>query len=89
MTFRFQPRNPFFTLWVKLKPGAVSRTLAGITKAYKKADPANPLTYGFVDQDLDAQYQAEQRTGRIILYFSVLTILISCLGLFGLAAFTL
>ena len=86
--FRFQPRNPYFTLLVKLKPGAVSRTLAGITKAYKKADPANPLTYGFVDQDLDAQYQAEQRTGRIILYFSVLTILISCLGLFGLAAFT-
>ncbi len=86
--FRYQPLTPYFTLLVKLKPGTVPATLAGIANAYKKADPANPLTYGFVDQDLDAQYRAEQRTGQIILYFSILTILISCLGLFGLATFT-
>ncbi|WP_332368357.1 ABC transporter permease [Spirosoma telluris] len=86
--FRFQPLAPYFTLLVKIKPDAVQSTLSDLTSVYKKSDPANPITYGFVDQDLDAQYQAEQRVGRIIFYFSALTILIACLGLFGLATFT-
>ncbi|MBO0934656.1 ABC transporter permease [Fibrella aquatilis] len=86
--FRFQPTNPYFNLLVKTRPDNVPRTIAALTNLYKKADPANLFAYGFVDQDLDAQYRSEQRTGRIILYFSVLAILISCLGLFGLAAFT-
>ena len=85
---RFRPRDYYFTLLVKIRPGSVSRTLSDIASVYKTIGPANPISYGFVDQDLDAQYRAEQRTGRIILYFSILTILISCLGLFGLAAFT-
>lgn len=85
---RFRPRDYYFTLLVKTKPGSVARTLSDIASVYKTIGPANPISYGFVDQDLDAQYRAEQRTGRIILYFSILTILISCLGLFGLAAFT-
>ena len=86
--FRYQPTNPYFSMLVKTRPDNIPKTLASLTSLYKKADPANLLTYGFVDQDLDAQYRSEQRTGRIILYFSVLAILISCLGLFGLAAFT-
>ena len=85
---RFRPKEFYFTLLVKTNPGTVSRTLADVTKAYKKLDTDHPISYGFVDQDLDAQYRAEQRTGRIILYFSILTVLVSCLGLFGLAAFT-
>ena len=86
--FRFQPKNYYFNLLVKLKPGMVPRTLTDIANAYKKVESGHPISYGFVDQDLDAQYRAEQRTGRIILCFSILTILVSCLGLFGLAAFT-
>lgn len=86
--FRYQPRTPYFTLLVKVQPGSTTRTIADIANVYKRVDPTNPLAYGFVDSDLDAQYRSEQRTGRIILYFSVLTILISCLGLFGLATFT-
>lgn len=85
---RFRPKEFYFTLFVKTNPGTVSRTIADVTKAYKKLDRDHPISYGFVDQDLDAQYRAEQRTGRIILYFSILTVLVSCLGLFGLAAFT-
>ena len=85
---RFRPKEFYFTLLVKTKPGNVSRTIADITTAYKKLDPDNSISYGFVDQDLDAQYRAEQRVARIIGCFAILTILISCLGLFGLAAFT-
>ena len=42
----------------------------------------------FVDEGLAKQYSAEQRTGNIILYFSMLAIVVSCLGLFGLVTFT-
>ncbi|GAB3321329.1 ABC transporter permease [Larkinella ripae] len=86
--FRFRPKEFYFTLLVKTKPGSLAPVLADIAKAYKKTKTDYPLSYGFVDQDLDAQYQAEQRIGRIVLCFAVLTILISCLGLFGLTAFT-
>lgn len=86
--FRFRPKDYYFTLLVKTKPGTVSRTITDITKVYKKLDPDNSISYGFVDEDLDAQYRAEQRVGHIILCFAILTILVSCLGLFGLAAFT-
>ncbi|WP_222930316.1 ABC transporter permease [Larkinella punicea] len=86
--FRFRPKEFYFTLLVKTKPGLVARTLTDITQVYKKIDPDHPISYGFVDQDLDAQYRSEQRIGRIILCFAILTILVSCLGLFGLTAFT-
>lgn len=88
LLFRFRPKDFYFTLLVKTQPGEVQRTLADISDIYKKLEPDHPVTYGFVDQDLAAQYMAEQRTGRIVLSFSVLTILVSCLGLFGLATFT-
>ncbi len=85
---RFRPKEFYFTLLVKTKPGTASRTITALTNAYKKLNPDNPISYGFVDQDLDAQYRAEQRVARIIGCFALLTILVSCLGLFGLAAFT-
>ena len=85
---RFQPKNYYFNLLVKTQPGGVQRTLADISSLYRKLDPDHPISYGFVDQDLAAQYMAEQRTGRIILSFAVLTILVASLGLFGLATFT-
>jgi ABC-type antimicrobial peptide transport system permease subunit len=86
--FRYQPSNPYFNLLVKTEPGAVGQTLSRLAAVYKKNEPVSPFSYGFVNQDLDAQYKAEQRAGRIILYFAMLAILIACLGLFGLAAFT-
>jgi putative ABC transport system permease protein len=86
--FRYRPKEFYFNLLVKTKPGPVTATLGDIASIYKRMDPNYPLTYGFVDQDLDRQYQSEQRIGRIVLCFAILTILISCLGLLGLTAFT-
>ena len=85
---RFRPKDYYFSLLVKIRSGNESQTVADITTVYKKLDPDNIISYGFVDQDLDVQYRAEQRVGRIIGSFAILTILISCLGLFGLVAFT-
>ena len=88
MIFRFRPKEFYFNLLVKTSGGNLPQTLAEIGKIHKANDPNYPLSYGFVDQDVAAQYRAEQKTSQIVLYFSVLAILISCLGLFGLATFT-
>jgi ABC-type antimicrobial peptide transport system permease subunit len=47
------------------------------------------MQYEFVDEGLANQYRAEQKTGQIVLYFSILAIIVSCLGLFGLSIYTI
>lgn len=53
-----------------------------------RLNPAYPLVYSFIDQDLASQYKGEQQMGRIFNLFAVLAIFISCMGLYGLSAFT-
>ena len=86
--FRFRPREFYFSILIKTNPRVLKNTISSIDQICKKYDPANPLNYGFVDQELSMLYKTEQRTGEIVLNFSVLAIFVSCLGLFGLATFT-
>ena len=86
--FRYRPKDYYFNLLIKTQPNAVQGTLTDIRKIYKTYESTYPISYGFVDQDLNKQYRTEQRTGQIVLYFSVIAILVSCLGLFGLTTFT-
>ena len=48
---------------------------------------SQPFSYSFLDEEFNKQYSADQRTGKIFLVFSILAILIACLGLFGLVTF--
>ncbi len=59
-----------------------------IEAQWKQIAPGQPFSYQFMDDSFDDMYRAEQRIGTISLTFAVLAILIACLGLFGLAAFT-
>ncbi|MEZ0483000.1 ABC transporter permease [Fibrella aquatica] len=88
MILRYEPSNPYFNMLVKIRPGQAQLAIQRIGELYKQYEKETPLEYGFVDQELDNQYRREERTGQVMGYFSVLAILISCLGLFGLAAFT-
>jgi putative ABC transport system permease protein len=54
---------------------------------WKSLVPGEPFTYTFLDQDFQSNYAADARTARIVNSFTIISILISCLGLFGLAAF--
>ena len=54
---------------------------------YKKYVPDAPFEYIFLDQEFDRLYRSEQRLGKIFNYFSIIAIIISCLGLIGLTAF--
>jgi putative ABC transport system permease protein len=73
---------------VKTAPGATASTIAALKKQFALAYPENVFDYGFIDKDLEALYNAEQQMGSLFNVFSVLAIFISCLGLFGLSAYT-
>lgn len=71
---------------VRLEPGDPSVTIAKIEKRWKELVPDLPLTYSFMDEDLDKFYKSEERWGNIIGLAGGLSIFLACLGLFGLAA---
>ena len=73
---------------VKIAPQNIAATVSGIEKSWKAIFPELPFQYVFLDQDFDSQYAADQKRGKIFTAFSILTILITCLGLLGLIAFT-
>lgn len=73
---------------IKIAGGQEQETLARIEQFYKEFNPGFPLTYRFLDDDYNELYIAERRVATLSKYFAGLAILISCLGLFGLAAFT-
>jgi putative ABC transport system permease protein len=62
--------------------------LAHIEKVWKSFNPATPFEFGFLDEAIAAQYMDETRQGRLFGIFATLAVLVSCLGLFGLASFT-
>jgi putative ABC transport system permease protein len=86
--FRYWPRESCSGLFVKAKANQVQEAISTVEKIYKKYDAKSTPYYQFVDEGLQNQYGREQNTARIVLCFSVIAILVSCLGLFGLAAYT-
>jgi putative ABC transport system permease protein len=73
---------------VKMKPANVNASISKVEAIWKKFFPQLPFEYKFLDQDFDSQYAADQKRGKIFAAFSILTIIITCLGLLGLTAFT-
>jgi len=82
----YSPNNN--SIQLKLNAANIPATIAGIERKWKATFPELPFQYTFLDQDFDSQYAADQKRGRIFTAFSILTILITCLGLLGLIAFT-
>jgi putative ABC transport system permease protein len=85
--------NPAFAgglkfAFIKIRPDNVPEALAFIRRAFESIAPMFPFEYAFIDKGIDDLYASEQRLGRIFAVFSFLAIFISCLGIFGLAAFT-
>jgi ABC-type antimicrobial peptide transport system permease subunit len=73
---------------VKIEAGMEHETLQEIKKVYDAHSEGLPFEYRFVDEDYQILYAAEQRVAVLSRYFAGMTIVISCLGLFGLVAFT-
>ena len=88
--FGFQLNNtPQYNYMVAhAKPQNLPATLKSIESIWKKLNPNEPFEYSFMDQDFYKNYQSDERLESIVQYFTIIAILISCLGLFGLAAFS-
>ncbi|MXV51461.1 FtsX-like permease family protein [Pedobacter sp. HMF7647] len=63
-------------------------TISAIEQLYKRFNPGFPFTFNFLNESYQQQYESETRVSALSKYFAGLAIIISCLGLFGLAAFT-
>jgi ABC-type antimicrobial peptide transport system permease subunit len=85
--FRLRPSNTW-NIMVRLEGGREKETLDALSKFYTKYNPGFTFEYRFQDQEYAKQYEAEQRVATLSGYFASIAVLISCLGLFGLAAFT-
>lgn len=75
-------------IYVRLQEQNLPRALAFVEQSFRKFDASTPFEYHFLDQNFAAQYKAEEKQGQVLLAFTILTIAIACLGLFGLITFT-
>jgi len=75
-------------LCVRLSRSRITQGLQYIETVYKKWDPTNAFEYHFIDENFSRQYAAERRQGSLLLTFTALAILITCLGLLGLVTFS-
>ncbi|HMK18505.1 MAG TPA: ABC transporter permease [Chitinophagaceae bacterium] len=80
--------NPWNKMMVRIKAGHEQETIAQIEKLHRSYSPGFPFDFNFLDEAYQKQYLSETRVGILSRYFAGLAIFISCLGLFGLAAFT-
>lgn len=83
--FVMNPMYQYGQLLIKIKPAATSTTLKYIETIFKSRQPFVPFNYEFKDVSNARQYDAEQKWKQIISFAAILTIFISCIGLFGLA----
>jgi putative ABC transport system permease protein len=74
---------------IKIKPDGVSQTLKDIEKTWNGVASNSPFTYSFLDEDFGNLYKEEQNLQSVLTLFTVLSLFVACLGLFGLAAFTI
>jgi len=77
--------NPYGTFYIKIKPGSAPETLPYIQETFLRLFPLSPYSYVFKEEANRQSYAAEAKWKQILLLSAVLTIFISCIGLFGLS----
>lgn len=75
-------------LYIRLNPNVkASESIAGLQRAFHEVLPEDPFDYSFADEDYNRKFRSEQRISDQASLFSIVAIVISCLGLFGLASY--
>lgn len=84
--------NPFggnyYRMSLRVRPENIQESIAFLKSKWKEFDSQYPLEFAFLDDQYDALYRTEERLGQLFGYFTALAIIIGCLGLFGLSAFS-
>jgi putative ABC transport system permease protein len=88
ITYMITPIQYHNYLSIRILPKNISETIGFIGKTWKKIVPNYPLDYFFLDASFEKMHVADKKLGDIFSAFSILAILVACMGLFGLAAYT-
>ena len=81
----YRPLNN--VIYIKLSGNETKATLAFIESKWKEIFPDQPFTYTYLSERFNRQFEADEKRGLIFTIFTILAILIACLGLFGLASY--
>jgi len=75
-------------LSVRFKPGNIGESVKLLQNKWKAFNPDKPISFTFVDDQLRSQYKSETKRSELFTSFAILSIIVSCMGLFGLSAFS-
>jgi putative ABC transport system permease protein len=75
-------------MMVRIKPGKTLEALETINAKWKSFAPATPFDHSFLDEEFESLYRADAKMGQVFGLFTLLSIFVACLGLFGLSAYT-
>jgi putative ABC transport system permease protein len=84
----FQSPDWYNTFTIRIAPNNTQQAISVLQNIWKKILPGTPLEYNFLDDSFNKLYKNDQQTSALILVFAIIAVAISCLGLFGLTAFT-
>jgi putative ABC transport system permease protein len=87
LSMRIEPDNCNIVS-INVSGNNMPATIAAVENKWKAIIPNRPFSYFFLDESFDKQYRTEERFGKLFLNFAVLAIIISCLGLLGLASYS-
>jgi putative ABC transport system permease protein len=88
MAFALAPVSYLRCILIRLTPGNIPESLKAVEKAWKAIVPEYPLDYTFIDQDYDRLFRAQIRLAGLLKYFTILAVIIACLGLYGLSSYS-
>jgi ABC-type antimicrobial peptide transport system permease subunit len=88
MVMYWDEQRSYYTIFVRTTAADASVAIAAVEKVWKKYNPDYTFGYSFLDDRFDRIYRTDQRIGSLFDVFTVVAILISCLGLFGLVTYT-
>jgi putative ABC transport system permease protein len=77
-----------FKIAVKIKTADIGNTIAHITRVWNSFAPGFPLDYNFMDETYGKMYKAEEKLASLLWIFTIMAIVVGCMGLFGLVAFS-
>ncbi len=87
LVIMLRPENTYLAM-VRTKAGEIQEAIASLEKMHNQFASEYVFEYHFLDQEFEKMYRTDTLVGKLATYFSIIAILISCLGLFGLAAYT-
>jgi len=88
MAFALADTSYLSVILIRLTSGNIPASLIAVEKIWKEVIPEYPLQYTFIDQDYDNLFRSQLRLTRLLKYFTILAVIIACLGLYGLSSYS-